>query len=88
MTPEEAEQIAAKAAQQAAHRTVAELFEHFDVDISNPESLREFRENINWAGRYRKLSEQVGSRMIITVMTIFTGGVLALIWNSIKSNGQ
>jgi len=88
MTPEEAQKIATEAAQLAAHQTVAELFQHFDVDITDVESVKEFRETINWAGKYRKLSEQVGSRVIITVFTIFTGGVLAVLWNSIKGNGQ
>ena len=84
MTPEDAHQIA----KEAAHQAVAELFQHFDVDITDPDSVKEFRENINWAGRYRKLSEQIGSRVIITVFTIFTGGILALIWNSLKSQSQ
>ena len=88
MTPEEAQTIATKAAQLAAHQTVAELFQHFDVDITDLESVKEFRETINWAGKYRKLSEQVGSRVIITVFTIFTGGVLAALWSSLKSQSQ
>lgn len=86
MRPEEAQKIATEAARLAAHETVAELFRHFDVDITDSDSVKAFRENIAWAGRYRKLSEQIGSRVIITVFTIFTGGVLALIWNSLKNH--
>ena len=84
MNIEQAQRIAEAAAHQAAHETVAELFQHFDVDIEDTDSIKEFRENIAWAGRYRKLSEQVGSRIIITVFTIFTGGLLAMVWNAVK----
>lgn len=63
-----------------AAEAVATTFRHFGVDVKDLDSMEEFRETLTWAKRFRKMGEEVGSRMLIAVVTVITGAAVVGVW--------
>jgi len=72
-------------AHEVSRETIGEVFKLLGVDIHDVESVNKFRGDLIWIRRYRKASETVGSRVLVTVTTILTGGVVAAIWSYIQT---
>ena len=67
-------------AKDAAKNAIKEVMTTWGVDVKHP---LEMQEDFAWIRKYRKLAENVGSRIILTVAVLSTGGILALITRSI-----
>lgn len=78
MTDEEKAEIAL-VVKGATEASIKETFKLLGVDIDNFEHINEFQENNRWVKKYRQTSEAVGSRVMVTITTILTGGVIAAI---------
>ena len=68
-------------AKEAAHEAVNEMLEKFGVDIEHP---LEMQEDFAFMRSYRKLSQRVGSRVIMTIVTLVTAGIGGLVWTQIR----
>lgn len=68
-----------------ARAHVQEAFKMLGIDGGTVDGVRSFQSNMATLYRLRKLSEKIGLAIILTVFTIMTGGVVTLIWNTIKS---
>ena len=82
-TREEQQAIANEAAAQA----VRAAFKALGVDITQADEIRHFQANMAWVFRFRRLSEKVGTAVIVTVFTLITGGFLKLAWDAITKKG-
>lgn len=71
-------------AKEVADEAVRQTFARLGIDIDEADEIRHFQANMAWVFRFRRLSEKVGATIILTIVTVLTGGVLTLIWNSIK----
>ena len=67
--------------------TAAEIFRGLGVNINDADEVRRFQANMAWLFRFRRLSERVGTTVIITLVTLMTGGVLKGVWDSFKVKG-
>lgn len=67
-------------AKETAHETVKQTFALMGVDVHDFNSMERFRDDLDWVRRYRRLSESVGSKVIITFTTVLTGGFLTAFW--------
>lgn len=67
-------------AKEAAHEAVEELLEKFGIDVEHP---LEMQEDFAFMRSYRQLSQRVGSRVIMTVVTLMTVGIGGLVWAQI-----
>lgn len=76
-------QIVKESTQEVIHET----FKVLGVDVEDFDHINEFRENLRWVRKYRKASETVGSRILITLTTIATGGILTAIWAYMNTRG-
>lgn len=76
----ELQQVARLSAQNA----VRETFRNFGVDIEDQQQVNDFRADLVWSRRSRKMSEQVGGRALLTVVSILTGGVLVAGWEFLR----
>lgn len=64
-----------------AAATVEEMLTRYGFDTGNP---RDMQEDLSWVRRTRKMSEKLGTRILLTTMTIFTAGIFAAIWAYVK----
>lgn len=71
---------ATEIAKEAAHETVKQTFALMGVDVHDFKSMETFRDDLDWVRRYRRLSESVGSKVIITFTTVISGGFLTAMW--------
>ena len=67
-------------AKEASKTTIEETFKLLGIDVTNFDEIRRFNENMNWVAKYRKVSESIGSKIIVTVTTVVTGGLLVAFW--------
>ena len=65
----------------AAHEAVKETLLAMGINPNNP---IEVQEDFAWVRKYRELSEKVGSRILLTIMTLLTAGIAGMIWKSIE----
>jgi hypothetical protein len=72
-------------AEQVADATVRKTFAALGIDITEADEIRHFQANMAWVFRFRRLSEKVGAAVIITLVTLITGGVASLVWDSLKN---
>ncbi len=63
----------------AAVEAIQETFKVMGIDIEDLDHLETFRENHIWVRKYRKMSENIGSRVILTLVTMGTVGIGAAI---------
>lgn len=70
----------------ATEEAIAKTFKIMGIDVNDFDHINNFRENQSWVERYRKVSETVGSRIIVTITTIMTGSIIAAIWAYVQSN--
>lgn len=71
-------------AHEIVRETVEETFTRLGFDIEHP---LETQEDLAWMRRYRKMCERVGNRVVLTVVTLFTGGIVAALWAYMKGSG-
>jgi hypothetical protein len=76
----ELQQVARMSAQSAVHET----FRHLGVDLNDQQQVNEFRADLVWSRRNRKMSEQVGGRALLTIVSIATGAFLMAGWELLK----
>ena len=69
-----------KWANDAADRAVAKTFAILGVDITKPESVEDFREDLRFGKHMRKLT----NRGLNTAIVILVGGVMTALWLGIK----
>lgn len=62
--------------QEAADRAVKKVFAILGVDIDKPESVEEFREDLRFGRRMRKLADQG----MLAFIVVAVGGVAAALW--------
>lgn len=74
-------------AEEVAEETVRRTFTMLGIDVHDADEVRHFQANMQWVFRFRRLSEKVGATIILTVVTVATGGLLTLIWDGIKAKG-
>lgn len=68
-------------AKQVARETVVETFRGLGLDAGQPiEAQKDFA----WLRQWRKSSEDIKRKSIITVITIFITGIMGLIWVSLE----
>lgn len=72
-------------AEDAAKATVKEMFTLLGIDVNNPDEIRHFRANMAWVFKFRRLSEKVGTTVILTIVTIVTGGFAKIVWDAVKT---
>lgn len=80
ITREEAHKIATDAAAQAIRQVLREM----GIDVGDFKAIESFRDDLRWVSKYRKHSESVGSKMIVTMTMIATGGIIATLWQYLK----
>lgn len=74
-------------AHSTATEAVRETFAVLGIDIENAADMRQFQANMAWVQRFRRLSEKVGSAVIVTVVTILTGGAVHVLISHLRSGG-
>lgn len=68
-------------ADKAAHAAVAETLTALGIDPNDP---REAQKDFAWVRSYRELSEKIGSRILLTTITLLTAGIAGLVWKSVE----
>lgn len=71
----------ADAAEKAADHAVAKVFAILGVDIRKPESVEEFREDLRFGKKMRKMADH-GQ---LAMMGVFVVGISWAIWEGIKA---
>lgn len=74
-------------ADEAAGAAVKRTFTALGIDIEDADEIRHFQANMAWVWRFRRLSEKVGTAVILTIVTLFSGGIVKLIWDAIRAKG-
>lgn len=69
----------------STEEAITETFRVMGIDVNDFDHIKEFRDNHDWVKKYRRTSEMVGSRIIVTITTIITGGIIATLWAFIQS---
>ena len=88
-TRAEALEIANAAAIKAAEETLNGLSLSLGFDVTDPEEVRRFQANIGFVFRLRRMSEKVGSAIVVTVFVAMTSGIIALVWDRVhKGTGS
>lgn len=82
---EEAANIALAAAKEATRTCLNETFALLGVNLSNFESVEQFRQDVEWLRRVRKVSEAGKSRAWMTVISIASAGLAVAAWESVKA---
>ena len=72
----------------ATEEAITETFKVIGIDVNDFDHINDFRENQSWVKKYRKMSETVGSRIIVTITTALTGGIIAAVWAYIQTRGN
>ena len=83
----EQEQIS-KLVKMATEEAITETFKVMGIDVNDFDHINDFRENQSWVKKYRKASETIGSRILITITTVVTGGIIAAVWAYIQTRGN
>lgn len=73
-----------QSSQRAAEKTIAEFWGAMGYDVGKVEDRNELRSTLLWAQRYKKLSTAIGSRILITVITVLSGGFIFSFWSGFK----
>ena len=71
----------ADAAEQAADQAVAKVFAILGVDIKKPESVEEFREDLRFGKKMRKMADHGQLAMV----GVFVLGICWAIWEGLKA---
>jgi hypothetical protein len=79
MTEDEKKEIA-QLVKEASKQAVEETFKVLGIDVNDFDHVKEFRDDHTWVRRYRRVSESVGSKILITITTVVTTGVAAVVW--------
>lgn len=72
----------------ATEEAITETFKVMGIDVNDFDHINDFRENQSWVKKYRKASETIGSRILVTITTVLTGGVIAAVWAYIQTRGN
>ena len=81
MTYEGPDRRDAEATEELIKKTVHHTLVELGFDVDNP---LELQADNAWVRKYRDLSEKIGSRVLLTIVTVLTtgaiGAVLASVW--------
>ena len=72
----------------ATKEAISETFKVMGIDVNDFDHINDFRENQSWVKKYRRACETIGSRILITITTVVTGGIIAAIWAYIQTRGN
>lgn len=84
ITRDEAAAIALAAAKEASRQTLSEAFAMLGVNLADFESMQNFREDLDWARRARRVSEATGHRAWTTIVSIAAGAIAIGLWEYIR----
>jgi hypothetical protein len=71
-----------RASEEAANRAVKKVFAILGVDIDKPESVEEFREDLRFGKKLRRVSDH----SLLALFGIVVAGLAAAVWSGIVSN--
>lgn len=74
-------------AREAATEAVQETFKALGIDIEEADEIRHFQANMAWVFRFRRLSERVGSSLILAIVTTITGLCITWLWDRLPHKG-
>lgn len=77
------ERVALAAAKEGSRETMAEIFSLMGVNIANFDSMDEFRKDIAFIRSLRGTSSKVGSRVVVTLFTMFSVAIALSMWKNI-----
>ena len=69
----------------AAKEAVDETFTKLGIDINDAASIRSFQTTIGTMYKFRKNAEKVGMAVILTTVTLVTGGFIKIIWDVMRA---
>jgi len=72
----------------ATEEAITETFKVMGIDVNDFSHINDFRENQSWVKKYRRASETIGSRILVTITTILTGSVIAALWAYLQTRGN
>lgn len=67
---------AAETAEQAAHMAVREVFAILGVDVTHPESVEDFREDLRFGKKLRRAADHG----MLALMGVFAAAFAAVVW--------
>lgn len=67
----------------AARETNKQLFAVLGINPDDLDDMRRMRANLVWADKSRKLSEKLGGRIALTVVSVLTGAALLAAWETV-----
>jgi len=67
-------------ADKAAHAAVRETLTALGIDADDP---KEAQKDFAWVRNYRGLCEKIGSRIMLTLITLMTVGIAGAVWKSL-----
>jgi hypothetical protein len=68
-------------AEAAADKTIHETFRLFGVDIRDQNQINDFRADLVYARKMRRLHEKAGLKVVMVALALIVGGGLALFWS-------
>lgn len=74
------EQQIREIAEVVAEEVTKDLFEKMGVNVEDFDDIRHFRSDLIWVRRYRQVSEKVGSRVLVTLTSMATVGIVAAVF--------
>lgn len=66
----------------AAKETNKQMFAILGVDTEDLDDLKRMQANLVWANKSRKLSEKLGGRILLTIVSVLTGAALLAAWET------
>lgn len=72
-------------ADESAERAVKKVFAILGVNIDDPQSIEEFRQDLRFGARLRRISDRVNLVIIVTVVVAILSGALSILWDHIKN---
>ena len=79
------EALVHRVAKEAAEQAAEDVLERLGIE---PDDHRDMQKDMAWLRKYRELSEKVGSRIILTFITILTGAVVAVVWQAVTKGAK
>jgi hypothetical protein len=65
----------------AADRAVKRVFATIGVDVENPESIEQFREDLRFGKKLRRASDHG----LLAIITLIVAGIVSVVWEGILS---
>lgn len=85
VTRREASDIALAASKEASRETVTQLFASMGVNAANFDDMKRFREDLDYIREIRKMTNKMGSRFVLAIVSIVAGSLAISAWEFFKS---